>query len=251
MRADRLYPLLKVGILAGLAAGLFMGLFHFVLTEPVIDRAIALEEQAVHPPGQDTHYVPVVSRTLQKAMLVVGAGIYGLAVGAVFALIFAALGRGLPGRRPESRAAALAILMWWSVVLLPFLKYPANPPGVGNPETVYFRQSIYIEFLVLSALAVVAACIAYWLLNRWWPSPKLHARRVAVSAGVYAGLVVLLFALMPASPDAITAPADLVWDFRILSLSGQAFFWAVLGGASAYLLRRLTNRVGAKDRLAS
>lgn len=241
MRAAGLYPILKAGLIAGLAAGLSMGLFHFVLTEPVMDRAIALEEEVVLPPGQDTNYEPVVSRTLQKAMLVVGAGLYGLAVGAVFALIFFALpGRFLMGRRTEIKAAALAILMWWSVALLPFLKYPANPPGVGNPETVYFRQSIYIQFLTISALAIVAAFAAYSLLSRWWSSVKFYAGRLAVSAALYGCLVVLLFVLMPANPDDIAAPADLVWDFRILSLSGQVLFWAVLGGTSALLLRRLT-----------
>ncbi len=148
MRAERLYPVLKAALIAGLVAGLAMGLFHFFLTEPVIDRAIALEKQAVPE---------VVSRSVQKGMLIVGSALYGLLVGIIFALIFAILGRHLPGRWPDGKAAILAGLLWWSVTLLPFLKYPANPPGVADPDTIYLRQGIQLGFIVLSVLAVAVA----------------------------------------------------------------------------------------------
>jgi len=62
-------------------------------------------------------------------------------------------------------------LMWWSVALIPFLKYPANPPGVGNPETMAFRQGIQLGFIALSALALAAAGLVYWLLGRRWHHP--------------------------------------------------------------------------------
>ncbi len=242
MRPDRFFPVLKAALIAGVAAGLVMGLFHFVLTEPVIDRAIALEEQAA-----PSHEAPLVSRGVQKAMLVVGSTLYGLAVGIVFAVIFAVLGRRLPGRWPDIKAAALAGLLWWSVALLPFLKYPANPPGVGDPETIYFRQSIQLGFIALSALAVGVAGLVYWLTGRWWRRPGMWGQRLGVAVGLYVVLATVLFVFMPANPDPITAPADLVWDFRILSLSGQLFFWVVLGGGSALLLRRFTRQGALRE----
>lgn len=226
--------------MAGLAAGLVMGLGHFLLTEPVIDRAIALEEEVAKAPGQASVYEPVVSRGLQKGMLVVGSALYGLAVGAIFAVIFALLRRRLPGRWPDIKAIALAGLLWWSVALLPFLKYPANPPGVGDPDTVYYRQFIQFSFMVLSALAVVVTGAVYRLSGKRWRNPGL--RRPALAVILYGIMVILLFVLMPPNPDPIIAPADLVWDFRIRSLAGQVFFWAVLGATSSLLLKRLARQ---------
>ena len=235
---ERLYPVLKAAIIAGLAAGLVMGLFHFLLIEPVIDRAIALEEQAAH-----SNAAPLVSRSVQKGMLIVGSSLYGLLVGIIFALIFAIMKRYLPGRRSPVKAATLAGLLWWSVALLPFLKYPANPPGVGNQDTIYFRQSMQLGFIALSVLAVTVTGATYWWLSRRWRVSGLQWWWLGgISLGLYGFLVILLFTLMPANNDLILIPADLVRDFRILSLSGQVLFWATLGGTSALLLKRFAQQ---------
>lgn len=247
MRAERLIPVLKAVLIAGLLAGLVMGLFHFVLTEPVIDRAIALEDEAAVASGQAARYAPMVSRGIQKGMLIVGSALYGLVIGIVFAGVFAVLGRRLPGRWPDVKAVVLAGLLWWSVALIPFLKYPANPPGVGGPDTVYYRQGLMFGFIALSVLAVAAVGLLYWLLGKRWHHPRLQGQRLGVAVGVYGVLTIMLFTLMPASPDPVTAPADLVWHFRILSLSGQVFFWAVLGGASALLLRRFARQGALRE----
>jgi predicted cobalt transporter CbtA len=247
MRPERFYPVLKAALLAGLAAGLIMGLFHFVLTEPVIDRAIALEDEAAMAAGQTTRYAPLVSRGLQKGMLVVGSALYGLVVSILFAAVLAGLGRRLPGRWPDTKAVVLAGILWWSVALLPFLKYPANPPGVGDPATISFRQSIQLAFMALSVLAVVIAGATYRLLGRRWRHPRLQGRRLGLAVALYGVLAILLLVLMPPNPDPITAPANLVWNFRILSLSGQVFFWAILGGVSALLLRRLARQGVLKE----
>ncbi|MBI2861000.1 MAG: CbtA family protein [Chloroflexi bacterium] len=239
---ERLYPILRATLIAGLIAGLAMGLFHFVVTEPVIDAAIALEDEAVMSAEQAGRYAPVVSRLVQKVMLVAGSALYGLIAGIIFAVVFAVTRRRLPGRWPDIKAMALAGLLWWSIALLPFLKYPANPPGVGDTDTVYYRQTIQIAFIALSALAVIVAAVAYRVLGRW---RNLGGRRLGLALAVYAVLAILLFVLMPPNPDAITAPAGLVWDFRILSLAGQVLFWALLGVLSALLLKRSQSRLTA------
>lgn len=249
MRSGSLLPVLKAALFAGLAAGLVMGLFHFVLTEPVIDRALALEDAAAKATDQATRYAPEVSRGVQKGMLVVGSALYGLLVGLVFAALLAVLRRHLPGRWPDARAAVLAGLLWWSVALLPALKYPANPPGVGNLDTVSYRQSIQLGFIALSVLATAAAWTAYRLSGRWWRDPGLQERRMGLAVVLYAVMAIPLFVFMPANPDPITAPADLIWEFRMLSMFGQVFFWAVLGVISAILLRRFARQgvLGEKD----
>ncbi|MDP2730462.1 MAG: CbtA family protein, partial [Dehalococcoidales bacterium] len=184
----------------------------------------------------------LVSRDTQKVMLLVGSSLYGVAVGAIFAIVFIILGRRLPGRRPDVKAAVLAGLLWWSVAFLPFLKYPANPPGVGDPDTMYFRQIIQIGFIVFSALAMVTAGAIYWLLGRRWRETLLRRWRLWITTGLYGVLVVLLFILMPVGSSTTSVPADHIRNFRILSLSGQVLFWVILGGISALLLKRLAEQ---------
>lgn len=242
MRSEHVYPVLKAALWAGLAAGLLLGLFHLVLTEPVIDRAIALEGEAAKPPGQAARYEPAVSREVQKVGLVAGSTIYGLLVGLLFAAVLVLVGQRLPGPWPHVKVAALAGLLWWSAALLPSLKYPANPPGVGDPETAVFRQALQVSFIVLSVLAVAAAAAFYWFLGRRWRHPEQRERRLGLAVGLYGVLAVLLLVAFPPNPDPVTAPADLVWDFRILAIAGQALFWAVLGGVSALLLRRSSRK---------
>ncbi|MDP2731179.1 MAG: CbtA family protein [Dehalococcoidales bacterium] len=221
---------LKAALVAGLVAGLAMGLFHFFFTEPIIDQAIALETEE----GSE-----VVSRAAQRGMLIIGSGLYGLAIGAVFALVLFALNRRLPGRGLNTRAVILAGILFWAVALLPFLKYPANPPGVGNPDTMYFRQMAQISFIAFSALAVLTAGITHWLIGRRWGDILSAQWRLGITAGLYGVLVILLFILMPDTSEASSVPSDLIRNFRILSLSGHALFWLVLGGVSAILLKRI------------
>ncbi|MDP2718897.1 MAG: CbtA family protein [Dehalococcoidia bacterium] len=224
---------LKAFLIAGLIAGLVMGLFHFFFTEPVIDQAIAME---IKEGGE------VVSRGAQKGILIVGSALYGLLVGAILAFVFIIMGRRLPGRRPVVKAAELTGLLWWSVAFLPFLKYPANPPGVGDPDTMYFRQIIQIGFIVFSALAMITAGATYWLLRHRWRETFLWRWRLGITTGFYGILIVLLFILMPVSSNTTSIPANLIRDFRILSLSGQVLFWVILGGISALLLKRLAEQ---------
>lgn len=246
MRTGKSSQLLKAAVIAGVIAGLVMGIFHYLVTEPYIDQAINLEEKAKMAPGQTSVYEPeLVSRSLQKPMVIVGGALYGLLVGTIFAGVFAIAGRRLPGRWPDVSAGALAGLLWWSVGLLPFLKYPANPPGVGDPATIYSRQASLLGFIVLSALAPAAAAAVWWLLGRRPRGSRLQRWRPGIAMGFYAVSVILLFSLMPANPDPVTAPASLVWDFRIRSMGGEALFWATLGGVFPQVLRRLSGGAGS------
>src|SRR5262245_65217599 len=72
-------------VAAGLRAGLVVGLFHYVATEPVIEQAITLESSA-HPDGADEP--PVVSRETQRGGLIVGWLLYGLFVGIIFGTVY-------------------------------------------------------------------------------------------------------------------------------------------------------------------
>ena len=92
-------------MLAGLAAGVLMFAFAKVFGEPQVDKAIAFEE-ATSPPSNEA---PLVSRAMQSTLgLLTGTIVYAVALGGIFALVFAAVqGRiGLRGGEHEREDAA-------------------------------------------------------------------------------------------------------------------------------------------------
>src|ERR1700759_2229167 len=140
--------LLLRGMLAGFVAGLFVFAFARWIGEPQVDRAIAFETSMDHAKGE-TPEPEIVSRKIQKSLgLLTGAVVYSTALGGIFGLVFA-YGRGrLSLARPRVFAALLAAIGFITIVLVPSLKYPANPPSVGNPETIGVRTGAY--FLLIA-----------------------------------------------------------------------------------------------------
>jgi predicted cobalt transporter CbtA len=225
-------------VLAGLLAGLATGLFHYVFTEPVIEQAI-VQESMMHP--EEANEPPVVTRDVQRVGGIVGWVLYGLFMGLIFGVVYAL-------QRPRFGHVGLVLngllaagAAYWLVGLAPFLKYPANPPGVGGPDTITYRQTLFVLFWVLSVGGALAAGWAHRLLGARLSPP----RRWLAVGGIYALYVALLFALMPANPDPVTLPAGLVTQFRLLSLVGLTLFWLVLGAVFGLLLRALTRHRAA------
>lgn len=226
--------------LAGLGAGLLVAAFHFVATEPLIDHAIALEEelaQAAAAGGEP----PPVSRDAQRGGLVVGFLWYGGTWAMLFAVAFQLAQRWLPGSGAAQRGLLLALAGYWSVALFPFLKYPANPPGVGDPETITYRQMLYLGVLALSVLAAALAIALAHSVGRISPAP--WAPWLAALA-VLGAIDAVAYLLMPANPDLVRMPTDVVASFRVLSLVGLTLFWAILGVGFALLTRRAEGRLG-------
>ena len=108
---------------------------------------------------------------------------------------------------------------------MPFLKYPATPPAVGNADTIGDRTTEYFVFLLVSVARRGARrrCSASRLCAR-------GRRRTPPSlAGVGGYLVVVVVAgqLMPTVNEVGDFPADTLWYFRRASLFTLATLWAV------------------------
>lgn len=132
--------LLYRGMLAGLLAGLLGFGFAMVVGEPLIDRAIALEEAAPHSHGVEhshEHAAPAdegVSREAQKTLgLFVAIVTYSIAMGGIFALAYAFCMGRLGKANPKILPVLLALSAFVIIYLVPALKYPPNPPAIGNP----------------------------------------------------------------------------------------------------------------------
>jgi predicted cobalt transporter CbtA len=216
--------ILKAALIAGLAAGLTVAIFHLLVTEPLIDRAIMLEDQAQH--SQGAHAEPVVSRDMQHRGLVLGYLLYGLTWAVFFGVTYRVAQRWLPRTHRLAGGLILAALGYWAFALLPFLKYPANPPGIGDPDTIGTRQALYLGFLVLS---VVGTALAVWIGRTVQQKYRSSGPAWMPVAALIVAFGLLLYAAMPATAEEIHLPADLVNNFRTLSLTGLTLFWIVLG----------------------
>ena len=212
-----------VAALIGVVAGLLAATFLTVSAEPSIDRAIRIE----HARATVTGAAPereLVSRGEQKGVGLFGAyALTGAGFGVLFAATFLLLGRT---RMPVFRRALVAGgVLAGALTVSPWVKYPPNPPAVGDPGTLGRRQFLYVSVIVLTVL-VLAGLV--WLAGRLRDAGWDDPHRVAAVVG--AGVVVLLavYALLPPAPDPVTVPATLVWRFRLASLGGNLLLWTGL-----------------------
>lgn len=230
--------LLLRGLLAGLFAGLAAGAFAYATGEPHIDAAIAIEESAHAHETQDASQEPadepLVSRAGQRAGLFLATGLYGVALGGIMATAFVVLRRRFRAGGDSLVALGLAAAGFVGLVLVPFVKYPPNPPAVGDPDTITRRTVSYLLVVVLGLLAV---WLAVWAARRAPPRPDWL--RFAVGAGAFVAVVVTAYLALPAI-DEVPAdfPAGLLWRFRLSSLGTQAVLWTLLGFGYAALLDR-------------
>ena len=244
--------LLVRGLIVGLFAGLLAGTFAYVMGEPHIDAAIAIEEAAgaahTHETGETAEPAeeePLVSRDGQRAGLFLATSLYGVALGGIFAVAFALLRRKLRTPSDSYAALGLAAAGFVGVVLIPFLKYPPNPPAVGDPETITKRTVTYLLTLVIGLLAVWAGVAASRWAARLGEQPWI---RWGVGGAALVATVVAAYLILPAINEVPGSfPATLLWQFRFASLGTQAVLWTLLGfGYAAVMDRRTKSAVQAE-----
>jgi hypothetical protein len=226
------------GLVAGLVAGLLAGIFAFFAGEPSVDQAIRLEEAAAHAQEEETF-----GRPTQKVGLFFATGFSGATVGGIFGVAYAYFRGRLASKSDWTRSLSLAATIFAGASLVPFLKYPANPPTVGDPETIGARTASYFLLVALSLLAILATWYAAKTLRgRGVSSPVRH---VTAGLGLLAVLGVLL-GVLPAGADPGEFPAGLLWEFRISSLGSLLVFWVGLGVVFGVLCERANRRGGAR-----
>ncbi|SMQ21445.1 Probable cobalt transporter subunit (CbtA) [Streptomyces sp. Ag82_O1-12] len=236
MNSTTVRNLLVRGMLAGLAAGVLALAAAYFLGEPDVDKAIGFEE--AHAPAHG-HEVELVSRGLQStAGLATGVLVYGVAFGGIAALAYCfALGR--VGRfSPRATALLLSGSALLAVYVVPFLKYPANPPAVGNPDTIGKRTTLYFLMMLLGVLLAIAATVLGRRLapglGTWWAT--------VVALAAFALAVGTAYAFLPAVNEVpADFPAAVLWRFRLSALAVQTTLWAGFGLLFGELAERLLN----------
>ena len=270
------------GVLAGGLGGLLAFVFARIFAEPLIQRAIDYEEgrgkaQAVLDRAAGIK-VPdegpeIFSRTIQADVGIgVGLILFGAALGALFAVAYVICIGRTGAIRPRQLALLVAAAGFTFLYLVPFVKYPANPPAVGNDDTIVQRTQLYL---------IVVACSLIFGFLAVYGGQKLATRVGTWSATIWAGLgfvvvmTVVMLVLPPVGhlaadvaadgkratetplplrdPDGtIVFPgfdADVLAKFRLYSVAAQLIMWTTIGLVFAPLAERvLTGRSAKRDR---
>ena len=212
-----------ISIFSGAIAGVVLACMNLVFVEPFIDKAIGIETANVVASGENVDMDEQNSfRVWQKAGSVIAGSILGTAFGSLLGIVYAFSRKAIPFSSDRKRAVFLSLTMCLVLFVVPFLKYPGNPPAVGDPETILVRESLYLGFLGVSAIS--ALCLGI-LFHRLRQIPHISI----IIPLVYAAIVSSAFVLFPPNPDRISIPMDLVNSFRIASGLTMVGFWIVLG----------------------
>lgn len=243
-------------LVRGLLVGLLAGFATFVVAhqagEPHVEAAIALEEAGAPAGHSHDDEGTVVPRSDQRTWgLLTGSLAVGVAVGGIVALVAASVVGRIGSLTPGQSTALVSLIGFVSVSLVPFLKYPATPPAVGNGETIGDRTSWYFGFVLISvAFAAFCSLLAIRLLDEVGTYGAVLA-----GTGLYAVAMVVAGALMPTVNEIGDFPADLLWYFRRASLLTLTTMWAAIGigltGLVGRLHRQETARVTRRELAAS
>lgn len=221
---------LRRGLAAGAVAGLLAGIFALLVGEVPVREAIRLE--AASAPADDPAAAgttssadepPLVDRTTQQALLPIATIVVGACFGGLFALGWAAARRRMQDHSDWRAALKLGGATWAAVALFPGLVYPANPPAVGDPATIGSRSGSYLAAIAVGLVTAVALWgLTWWLRDHGIPDVP---RQLLVGLATVVTITLLLVVLPPAEPAA-GVPAQLLWDFRLASLTTQLILWS-------------------------
>jgi predicted cobalt transporter CbtA len=214
-----------ITLISGAIAGTILGLINQLLVEPYIDQAIEIEVQNTVASGEPVDLDELVQyRLWQKSGEIVAGTILGTSISALFGIVYVYSRDSLPGSNNKKKGLILAGIMFFVIFLIPALKYPANPPAVGDPETIEYRESLYIGMLVISGFTALGVAVLYRSLGQ----NRQESRKIIVPA-IYAVIIALAFTVLPNNPDEVAISADLLMNFRIVTTITMGIFWGALG----------------------
>jgi predicted cobalt transporter CbtA len=260
------------GIGCGALAGLVAFLFARIFAEPLIGKAIAYEGgrdeaqealdkaagMAIAEHGHD-----LFSRTIQSNVgLGVGMLAFGAALGGLYAVAYSISYGRIGLVRARTTALLVALGGFLLVYLVPFMKYPANPPAIGHEATIGDRSKLYLAMLGAS---LIFGILAVWLGRRLrqrysaWTSTLLAGAAFIVAIGIVMYLLPAIGHLAvnkrefgnhtTETPQPLLDdngnivypgfPADVLFRFRFYSVGAQLILWGVLGLCFGPLAERL------------
>lgn len=224
---------LVVALISGAIAGTVLGLVNLALVEPYLDKAIGIEVQNAIDEGDKVDQIEHLNyRFWQKGGEIIAGTVLGMSFGSLLGIVFA-FGRKIINGSNVKKALVLSGVIWLVIFMIPAIKYPANPPSVGSPDTINYRDSLFVSFILISGFTALGLTILY---SKW--NSKTSLKFIVVSV-IYGVVMVGAFIAVPPNPDKITAPMDLVIGFRIITITTMTMFWIILGTIFGLLWERL------------
>ncbi|MCX4091915.1 CbtA family protein [Nocardia sp. alder85J] len=260
------------GVLLGALGGSIAFIFARIMAEPIIDRAIDYEsgrddaqmalDKAAGKPMPDMGPDIFTRHQQQNLGLPFGMIVFGAAMGALFAVVYYLAIRRAGKITTRNLALLVSGGMFLTLYAVPFLKYPANPPSIGHPDTIKARTALYVGMIVISVVVLLAAV---------WLGRKLAARldnwtaTIAASVSFVVVMAVVMVILPPLghlsadrsafgnfdteTPQPLKDPsgtivypgfpADDLFHFRLYSFAAQLILWVIIGVGFAWLAPRL------------
>lgn len=237
---DRIFP---TALVMGLIAGLLVAGYMNIFTVPVMEWAIELEGQATASPGEEGDALPLGQLTTlgaQRVGMTLGLAVVGVIYGAIFTGLYYLARRAAPGWNPWAWAGVAGLLGFWAVSTFTQIKYPLNPPGIGDEGTLLARQGYQLLVIAVSTASVALVLYGVGQVNRAASGGRRWPRYAAVGVA-YAVVMLLLSFAVPGvrdpSPDWL--PPALTIMFRTFTAGGHFLLWmGIAFGTVGYALYR-------------
>lgn len=223
--------MLKVGRIfafsvgSGVAAGLLLVAMNLFVAGPQISKMSDIYFEAMMSRGdlveEDFDASLQTLYFWQTAFPIV----MGVAAGALIAVAYLKAGK-------SAFKVALAVTgaAWFSLFVMPAIKYPYNPDTLYNPDAAASYTLFFVAYAAASGLAALGTAVIFARTKRknWYIG----------AAGVYLGITAGLFFAFPDYPQSDVVPMAILGTWRSASAAGITAFWFALGILSGALLER-------------
>lgn len=157
----------------------------------------------------------------------------GLGFGMIFGVVYALSNRFLPLSDDRKKAIIVALILCLTLYIIPFIKYPALPPDPYVTEIKYMKESLYLEYQILSIIITSAMAFLYYRLKN-----KKHLPSILIAA--YILIMINVYLIFPLDSYEIITSMDLVNSYRIAVVSTMVAFWINLGTVFGLLWTKLS-----------
>ena len=229
--------ILPTAIVMGVIVGFLVAAYMNIVNVPVMEWAIALEgcdidragcaEQLAA--GEEDEALPLAFLTSlggQRIGMTIGFAVIGILYGAIFTGLYHLMRNATPGWNPWAWAAVAGALGFWGVSMYTQIKFPLNPPGIGDEGTLLARQGFQFLFMAVSAISVALVIYGVGLVNRAATGSGRWIRYAGVGLAYTVVALLLAFAI-PGVRDAAPGwlPPELTIMFRTFTAAGHLLLW--------------------------
>ena len=240
-----------IGILAGLLAFGWAKMFGEAPVSAAINfeseqnelKAAAAVSAGTKPAADEPE---IFTRSVQSGIgLLTGVVVIGAGLGCLFAVLFAFANGRMGSLGPGPTSALLAFFGLMSVYVIPALKYPANPPSVGEPDTIKYRTALYFLMLAIS----LASTLGAWMLGKRLAARYGSWNGALLAIGAYLAVIAAFFLLLPPVNEVPESfPAVSLWQFRLASFGIQTVLWGSIGVMFGFVAEQSMGRPGGRIR---